>query len=138
VPNCPHVYASKYNVRRHMTYAHADFHQFECETCHKVLSSRQNYRQHQHIHTGARPFVCDICGGGYRQGSQLAIHRRKHCLETRGLPIFKLTDLLNSAQLLGETHSQGQETSTGWGKVVLPVLVETREEVKLPCLATQA
>ena len=122
-----------------MTYAHPDFHQFECEICHKVLSSRQNYRQHQHIHTGARPFLCEICGGGYRQGSQLAIHRRKHFFQVRSFPIFKLTDLLNSAPFPSEPISQDQAQSTAWGEVVLPELVEAKGEdmVKLPCLGSQ-
>jgi uncharacterized Zn-finger protein len=128
-PGCQRVYASKYNRRRHMVYEHPDFNQFECEVCHKVLSSRQNYRQHQHIHTGARPFMCEICGTGFRQGSQLTIHKRKHFLEVRCLPIFKLTDLLNSNS--DQTHREELPTSTEeW---VLPELNEKENTDPLPC-----
>ena len=121
-PGCQRVYASKYNRRRHMVYEHPDFNLFECEVCHKVLSSRQNYRQHQHIHTGARPFQCEICETGFRQGSQLTIHKRKHFLEVRSLPIFKLTDLLSSNS--GQTHKEE----------LLPM---STEELMLPELGTK-
>lgn len=77
-PDCENKYASKNNVRRHLKFAHPNYHQFQCEQCGKVLSSRQNFNQHLHIHTGARPFICHLCGVCFRQGSQLSIHKRIH------------------------------------------------------------
>ena len=77
-PNCANKYASKNNVRRHIKFAHPDYHQFQCDQCGKVLSSQQNYRQHLHIHTGAKPFLCPFCGLCFRQGSQLSIHKHSH------------------------------------------------------------
>lgn len=129
-PGCPQTYASKYNVRRHMHYAHPDFHQFQCEVCHKVLSSRQNYRQHQHIHTGARPYVCDLCGGGYRQASQLAIHRRKHFVQARALPIFKLTDHVNSLEAERDLTGGNEERDEVGREITLPKMNCSQEQTE--------
>ena len=74
-----------------MTYSHPDFHQFQCPACLKVLSSKQNFKQHKYIHTGDRPYVCDQCGEGYRQSSQMTSHRRSHFLSARLIPICKVT-----------------------------------------------
>ena len=102
-PNCPHFYASKYNVRRHLKFAHPTYNQFECEECGKVLCSKQNYRQHLHIHTGAKPFVCKVpgCGKCFRQGSQLSIHKRIHW----AAPSFEITiPKVTSTQLTSLLH----------------------------------
>ena len=122
-----------------MTYAHPNYHQFECEVCHKVLSSRQNYRQHQHIHTGDRPYVCDICGGGYRQGSQLTIHRRKHFAQARLLPIFKLTDHLSSLRETESLNGQRKVIEEDCSELVLPKVVprEDQSSEELPIFTSQ-
>ena len=88
-PGCSLSYASKYNVRRHLKVSHPDYHPFQCPTCSKVLSSKQNYKQHQHIHTGAKPFLCTApgCGMQFRQGSQLSIHKKTHYT----LPIVEIS-----------------------------------------------
>lgn len=125
------TYASKHNRRRHMVYEHPDFNQFECEVCRRVLSSGQNYRQHQHIHTGARPYICEFCGTGFRQASQLTIHKRKHFLPIRCLPIFKLTDLLSIHPHLDSVHSEALNCPVqDW---LLPQLTMTQETEEQPC-----
>lgn len=89
-PGCPRVYASKYNLRRHTTYSHPHYHQFQCETCGKVLSTKQNYKQHQLIHTGSRPFVCRMCRSSFRQSTQLTYHLREHLAAARLVPVPKV------------------------------------------------
>ena len=53
---------------------------FNCSFCHKSLSSRQNLREHENIHTGRRPYSCRVpgCDASFRQGSQLSLHRKCH------------------------------------------------------------
>lgn len=62
---------------------------FNCSFCHKSLSSRQNLREHEYIHTGHRPYRCQIsgCNASFRQGSQLSLHKKCHLkneVQTRG------------------------------------------------------
>ena len=63
---------------------------FICSYCHKSLSSHQNLREHEYIHTGHRPYKCKVpgCEASFRQGSQLSLHKKSHLKpeeETRGL-----------------------------------------------------
>lgn len=90
VPECVQRYATRYNVRRHVRTGHPGFIHNSCPHCHRVLSSRQNLRQHVAIHTGERPLKCQFCEVWFRQSSQLSIHRRQHYLEARAMPVAKV------------------------------------------------
>jgi uncharacterized Zn-finger protein len=52
----------------------------ECRICSRLLSSKQNLREHLFIHSGERPYKCTEpgCSKTFRQGSLLSIHRRIH------------------------------------------------------------
>ena len=51
-----------------------------CQICHKVLSSRQNLKQHLNTHTGEKPFKCKFpgCKSEYKHASQLSCHKLLH------------------------------------------------------------
>jgi len=42
---------------------------FACAECGKVFNAHYNLTRHMPVHTGARPFICKICGKGFRQVS---------------------------------------------------------------------
>ena len=81
---------------------------FKCKYCFKNLSSRQNLREHMHIHTGMKPYQCKEqgCSLSFRQGSLLSIHKKSHksplmgnrlCSESEKQPIYpKLTELVKN------------------------------------------
>lgn len=50
---------------------------FECVYCDKRFKSKNNLRQHVRIHTGERPYVCNICAESFIQMSSLQHHRAK-------------------------------------------------------------
>lgn len=83
----------------------------ECRYCHKILSSKQNLKEHLYIHTGNRPYICTYpdCNKRFRQGSLLSIHKRIHIEVEKNLKreaafkstryLFpKLTQLLSNCQ----------------------------------------
>ena len=80
----------------------------KCLYCEKMLSSRQNLREHSYVHTGEMPYLCKEygCGESFRQGSQLSVHKKIHLEVEKQLrilneemlaPFPKLTKLLEQS-----------------------------------------
>ena len=76
--NCIKEYKSKFNLKRHVQYKHLACKPFNCTTCKRSFFSKQNLFEHHFIHTGEKPYSCDVCFMRFRQVSLLSLHRRKH------------------------------------------------------------
>ena len=50
--------------------------QFKCGFCEKMLKSRTALLAHEREHTGERPFVCAVCGNGYKADAVLRTHMK--------------------------------------------------------------
>uniref|UniRef100_A0A3Q1CLH3 C2H2-type domain-containing protein n=1 Tax=Amphiprion ocellaris TaxID=80972 RepID=A0A3Q1CLH3_AMPOC len=50
----------------------------QCHSCSKGFLSLSKLQRHMMIHTGQRPFGCDICGKTFRQKTHLRVHYRTH------------------------------------------------------------
>ncbi|KAL4712496.1 hypothetical protein ACJJTC_007512 [Scirpophaga incertulas] len=48
---------------------------YKCEECGKGFQVKTWYDQHQNVHTGLKPFVCDICGVSFHMDRYLTTHR---------------------------------------------------------------
>lgn len=77
---CDKSYCSSFNLKRHIEIIHLGLRRFECNECGRMLSSKQNLLDHLNIHTGAKPYICEVpeCGHPFRQLSQYYIHRQLH------------------------------------------------------------
>lgn len=79
-PGCEKSYCSLFNLKRHIESSHMGVKKFKCPICMRYLSSKQNYIDHQNIHTSAKPYICEHpgCTLRFRQLSQYYIHQKLH------------------------------------------------------------
>ena len=49
-----------------------------CEFCGKVCVSISALKTHHRVHTGEKPYSCEICGKSYRQKHHLQYHMSSH------------------------------------------------------------
>nr|XP_019953610.1 PREDICTED: zinc finger protein 770-like [Paralichthys olivaceus] len=52
----------------------------QCPKCSKFFPSPSKLERHMMIHTGQRPFSCELCGKQFRQKTHLRVHCRVHLL----------------------------------------------------------
>lgn len=55
-----------------------DLKPYECEICHKRLSTRANLRGHMTIHSNEKPFACHLCTKRFKQKRHLQYHQKIH------------------------------------------------------------
>ena len=77
---CNKCFCSSFNLNRHIESTHLGIRKYKCPVCSKELSSKQNFIDHQNIHTGARPYKCEAigCKQNFRQLTQLFFHKQLH------------------------------------------------------------
>jgi hypothetical protein len=49
-----------------------------CPECGKQFSTSSGLKQHMHIHSSVKPFICETCYKAYTQFSNLCRHKRSH------------------------------------------------------------
>ncbi|OMJ71047.1 hypothetical protein SteCoe_30847 [Stentor coeruleus] len=136
---CSKIYGSSINLNRHIETAHFGMRKFKCSICQKILSSKQNLIDHQNIHTGAKPYVCEIsdCNQHFRQLSQYYLHKQLHAEVSNQLRKDNCVAEL-SLQLLVKKLSQEynkKECNTinlPCQELHLPLIKNYQLEVKLP------
>ncbi|XP_070404433.1 zinc finger protein OZF-like [Nothobranchius furzeri] len=50
---------------------------FSCD-CGKIFRRKSSFNRHHRIHTGQKPFACELCGNGFTRKSNLNCHMRVH------------------------------------------------------------
>jgi hypothetical protein len=127
-------------LKRHFDFYHFNYARFKCEKCGRILSSKQNLRDHLNIHTGLKPYLCSFAGclKRFRQGSQLSVHKHIHeaVLEHQNKPYaveaLKLTDCLKDLSAL--TPRIVFVTVPSY--TILPKISQDRHSMKLPSFPT--
>lgn len=77
-PQCPQVFNHKNAISRHVKVIHEGLKRFQCTYCPKRFGTRNSQVCHERLHTGERPFVCEICQRGFVQSEGLRSHMKNH------------------------------------------------------------
>ena len=76
--DCLKEYQTKQNLKRHINISHLLKKKSECELCGKEFINSINLTEHYLIHTGDKPYKCEICKLSFRHKSKYGSHKRLH------------------------------------------------------------
>ncbi|OMJ88965.1 hypothetical protein SteCoe_8974 [Stentor coeruleus] len=128
---CTRSYCSSFNLKRHIESSHYGLRKFKCPLCSKLLSSKQNLIDHQNIHSGAKPYKCEIlsCGMVFRQLSQYYLHKQLH-IEVSNHIVHNYNTFDSDLKLLMLKISEECCNSS----YTIPTIPYTIEDIKLPII----
>lgn len=83
---CEKTFGTKSNLKSHIKSRHSidpsarqpkrRNDRFKCDTCSKCFRDSYILRRHQVVHTGEKPYNCDLCDKGFATKSNLDSHKR--------------------------------------------------------------
>ncbi|XP_036414498.1 MDS1 and EVI1 complex locus protein EVI1-A isoform X8 [Colossoma macropomum] len=85
--NCSkQVFTDPSNLQRHIRSQHVGARAHACPECGKTFATSSGLKQHKHIHSSVKPFICksltrficEVCHKSYTQFSNLCRHKRMH------------------------------------------------------------
>ena len=82
---CNKGFTVKCNLKQHMeTHKSMSDRSYKCDECDHRATSLPLLKLHRNVHTGERPFVCELCGESYKRPSNLRRHKKQMCRRRPG------------------------------------------------------
>ncbi|CAG0920916.1 unnamed protein product [Notodromas monacha] len=75
---CEKKFSTSYALTSHKQQVHFPVKRVECHVCNKMFANRSARNLHLRLHTGDKPFVCNVCGAAFRTSGHLSSHKRNH------------------------------------------------------------
>jgi hypothetical protein len=74
---CDMTFSSKFGMERHQV-THRATKDYSCHYCHREFALPQYLKDHLNLHTGEKPYVCEVpgCNASFKQSSSLSNHKR--------------------------------------------------------------
>jgi len=71
---CEQTFKTKYSLKRHFKKHYVK--NLKCKFCDKKFGLQQYLEEHEHIHTGLKPYKCSMCASTFRQRGKLWLHKQ--------------------------------------------------------------
>ena len=87
---CETLFYTEYNRLQHMKRIHfaEDSNKHKCTLCPRSFVNLGSLEAHINSHTGAKPYICDKCGKGFQNPSNLRTHAFKEHKDFKERDIF--------------------------------------------------
>ena len=84
--SCGKIFTTKQNLTFHKR-THDNNYPYTCQTCGQKLRYLQQVKEHEVLHSGEKPYQCDQCGKTYTRKRDLQRHGKTHNPEKHECPI---------------------------------------------------
>ena len=93
IQNCNKTYIDKHGLTRHQI-IHTGLKPYTCEVCGKSFTSNVDLKQHSDVHSDVKKYKCDICGRCFTHRASRANHVRRHTKEYKATLIRPATSVV--------------------------------------------
>ena len=76
-PGCGLICHDAGKLRRHYI-IHTGEKPYKCDICHRTFGLEYNMKIHRRVHSGDKPYKCTVCGKSFAQKSNLNFHMNTH------------------------------------------------------------
>ena len=118
---CGKLYGSS-KMTRHIASAHSNqnLRKFKCEVCGKGFTTCQNLKDHNNVHTGEKPYKCELCTACFASRGTQVMHQRRHLGVPRRNKAQKCTEcgitVTNLQQHIDSVHLAEKQICPQCGK----------------------